>query len=814
MALYQRKNPAFSTGLKNLFSSGTRTLRQDAFEWISLAAMIAALGIAVWSVDRAGWVRPSTSLTAVLVLAVLCGFFLARTGLKSYILHPLALFIGLIVIFIQGLLILPDPGVQLRVLHMVSDLQAWWHAQVYGAPSPVTLHIVLTFGYLSWLMGYFAAWSLIRKHNPWVAILLGIIVVLVNLNFWRSEKYYFFPIYLAAALLFLCLVTYLKNRAQIINNNAHSAGPKPVYWMAVALCLIVVTVSLAWFSPGFKINPISDFARAHDPFRGSVELYWQSFFAPVPGSKVPTLNHGGQQELTFGGPLELSDQVVFIINADRSGAYWKTQVYDYYSSTGWKTGETQSETIPNSGSGPALSKPSSANEYVYTLIPQLMTDVLPSAGEFAAASIPVIETTLTPQIFTLSLQDSSLDSLLPPDIADAAAALRKLRSSQRRTDQQIVARLPSGLKLEGINRSGGLPESIRVSRVETDEKNITALSSSQALLQQKRATIAVVPPAVVTDSVLDAAGANYPYRITDRYLQLPSELPDRIRELAAEITANSTTPFQKAREIKNYLGTLQYNLSIEAPPAGEDGVDYFLFTLQSGYCNYFASAATVMLRCAGVPARMVVGFVPGQYDKDTRSYIVRDRDYHAWTEVYYPGQGWIELDATPPAEQAASRGNTSAQQGLDFPYYPIYPDTGQGTASDTVTKTTVTNTSYHLFLFFGGYILIAAFLIFWFNRSVKPRNKTAVYSRMVLLASLAGLGPGPRQTELEFSRQLAQALPRQADVIMGITRTYILHHYSRTAPAAPMEVEFKKTWPGLRTALIKRIFRLPFHFHR
>ncbi|MBN1190750.1 MAG: transglutaminase domain-containing protein [Dehalococcoidales bacterium] len=808
--MYGKKIPPHTTGLKRFFFAGGAD-RPDTSEWVKVAAMIVTLGIAVWSVDQAGWVRPATSLTAVFVVAALTSFLLIKSRFKAHLFHILTLLTGFIVVFIQGLLLLPDPGINLRVMHMVSDIQAWWYAQVYGAPSPVTLHVALIFGYLAWLAGYICTWSLIKKGNQWVTVLLGILIVLVNLNFWKSEKYFFFPVYLAAAMLFLYLVSYLKNRSQTPKGNTTFSGPKPVYRLAVSLGVIIIAVSMAWNSPGFKVSPIADYARAHDPFRGPVELYWQSFFATVPGSKVPTLNHGGQRDLVFGGPLELSDQVIFIINTDRT-CYWKTQVYDTYTATGWTTGETQPEMARQAERGSDWSEQASDNEFIYTLIPQLTTDVLPSVGEFAAASIPVIEKVLTPQVFTLSLVDSSPDALLPADIAAAAVNLRKVRINRRRTDQQISALLPDGLKLEGIVRSGALPQSVIVSRVETEEKNVTALSSAGALLQQKRASIAVIPPPAVSDAILAAAGEEYPSRITDRYLQLPTGLPVRIEKLSSEITADASTPFEKARDISEYLKTLSYNASIDAPPEGEDGVDYFLFTQKSGYCNYFASAATVLLRCSGVPARMVVGFTHGQFDRATSSYIIRDRDYHAWTEVYYPGQGWILLDTTPPEEVPMPASDTGAVLYTDYlNYYPSYPGSGTASSPAPVIKNARTNSTLNLFVFLAVYSLIIAVFILRFQSANRPRNKTAMYSRMVRLASMAGLGPGARQTELEFSGQLAKTLPQHADVVKGITRSYILYRYSRQAPSDPMEVEFKKTWPGLRNTLIKRIFRPYFH---
>jgi transglutaminase-like putative cysteine protease len=795
------------SGLKSLRPKRTPAKWWLAEDWMKLAAMLVTLGIAIWSVDQAGWVRPSTSLVALFVLAALTAFVLVKTGLPSVILHPLAILIGLIVIFCLGLSFLPGPGLQIRTEQLVSELQAWWQAQVYGAPSPVTLHIALIFGFITWLTGYISAWSLLKKGNPWVAVLLGIVIVLVNLNFWSRDKYYFFLIYIVAALVLLAVVTFLKNRSQLAGGNFSGSRSRPGYWLATSLCLIIITVSLSWVNPGFRINPIADYARAHDPFRGTMELYWQSFFAPVPGSNVPTLNHGGQRELLFGGPLDLSDQVVFIINTD-SRYYWKTQVYDLYSSSGWKTGETQSENIQTGSSPAAVQGSFPQNAYLYTLIPQVTTDVLPTVGEFVSASVPALEKVLVPQVFTLNLLDASADAPLPPDIAAAARNLRSLRSNRRRTDQQIADALPSGLKLESINRSGSTVLSITVSRLEAEEKTVVSVASAQILLQQKRATLAVTPPPAVTAASLEKAGEVYPQRITDRYLQLPTTLPPRIRALAAEITQKASTPYQKAQDIKKYLGTLTYDLSISAPAEGEDGVDYFLFTQKAGYCNYFASAAAVLLRSSGVPARMVVGFMPGQYDSGTHSYIIRDRDYHAWIEIYYPGEGWVEMDVTPPSQAAAiSSSGSSSAQDIPFPPFPDFTDSGQGASPAAAVNPSQPDNFTHLVLFMTGYILIVLFLIFGFHFTNRPRNKTAIYARMVFLASLAGLGPKPRQTELEFSRQLSGAMPHQADVITRIVNSYINYRYAREAPEKAMDVEFKKSWPGLRWDLIKRIFR-------
>ena len=86
--------------------------------------------------------------------------------------------------------------------------------------------------------------------------------------------------------------------------------------------------------------------------------------------------------------------------------------------------------------------------------------------------------------------------------------------------------------------------------------------------------------------------------------------------------------------------------------AGQDGVDYFLFDVKEGYCDYYASAMVVMLRSVGVPARFVVGYTPGQLkptneqNDEGDQYRILERNAHAWPEVYFPSYGWVQFEPT------------------------------------------------------------------------------------------------------------------------------------------------------------------------
>lgn len=173
---------------------------------------------------------------------------------------------------------------------------------------------------------------------------------------------------------------------------------------------------------------------------------------------------------------------------------------------------------------------------------------------------------------------------------------------------------------------------------------------------------------------LRAASTEYPDEIRGRYLQLPPELPERVKELAHQITSNETTAYDKAKAIERYLRvTYPYDLQIPAPPPEQDVADYFLFDLKRGYCDYYATAMVVLARSAGVPARFVSGYAPGEYDAPNAQYIVRELNAHSWVEVYFPEIGWVEFEPTaaqPEIERQEADENPIAKEE-DKPEKPI-----------------------------------------------------------------------------------------------------------------------------------------------
>jgi hypothetical protein len=142
--------------------------------------------------------------------------------------------------------------------------------------------------------------------------------------------------------------------------------------------------------------------------------------------------------------------------------------------------------------------------------------------------------------------------------------------------------------------------------------------------------------------------ADYPQKIRDTYLQLPAITP-RVQALALTLAAGSARPLEIARSVESYLSdNLRYDLDL-GTDSGLDPIDDFLFERKSGNCEYFAAAMAILLRAAGVPARVVNGFQRGEWNDVGRFFAVRQRDAHSWVEVFTPGAGWVTFDPSPRA---------------------------------------------------------------------------------------------------------------------------------------------------------------------
>jgi len=132
----------------------------------------------------------------------------------------------------------------------------------------------------------------------------------------------------------------------------------------------------------------------------------------------------------------------------------------------------------------------------------------------------------------------------------------------------------------------------------------------------------------------------------------------------AELGLLTLPPAERLRRIEQYLGGYRYSTFRERPvPKGETALGDFLTRTRTGHCEYFATAATLLARAAGIPARYATGYAALEYSALEGAWVVRTRHAHAWTRAWLNGR-WVELDATPAVWGAEEASEAPLWQGL------------------------------------------------------------------------------------------------------------------------------------------------------
>ena len=305
-----------------------------------------------------------------------------------------------------------------------------------------------------------------------------------------------------------------------------------------------------------------------------------------------------------------------------------------------------------------------------------------------------------------------------------------------------------------------------------------------------------------SEAQLRSAGAAYPAAIVAAYLQLPPELPARVRRLAEQITAGAPTPYDKALRLQDYLRvTYAYRLDVAGPPDGADAVDYFLFTSSAGYCNYFASAMAVMLRAVGVPARLATGYAMGEYDRARAAYRVPGSAAHAWVEVYFAAYGWVEFEPTPARSVWTRPAGTSGAATAAAPEAPLAAPTPAGRAPWLVGVLAAAA------LALGGWWLAG----FAAMRRDGPRTRVLrLYRQQRRWLALAGLEAPPAATPDEFLLSSSVALAGRPPLLAALRRAtalYRLAAYSQHSLTPANAATANRLWAAARFAALPLLAR-------
>ena len=231
---------------------------------------------------------------------------------------------------------------------------------------------------------------------------------------------------------------------------------------------------------------------------------------------------------------------------------------------------------------------------------------------------------------------------------DSETGLFKLGTTEdvrRLTEQTFIIEPVDTPILFGAPRVLGVQGELPLLRVDS-EGGLQTRPHDQERLAYKVYSDTTEP----SDEVLRADRLQY---LTDsvRYLELPENLNPQIGTLARSVIVKSgaRTWYDASRALESYLRD-NYGYSLEMRASGPDPLSDFLFNVQQGHCEYFATAMAVMLRTQGVATRVVNGFLPGEYNEAAGAFTVRQSDAHSWVEVYFPQtNSWITFDPTPSA---------------------------------------------------------------------------------------------------------------------------------------------------------------------
>ncbi|MEK5201763.1 transglutaminaseTgpA domain-containing protein [Bacillus sp. FSL R10-2789] len=330
-----------------------------------------------------------------------------------------------------------------------------------------------------------------------------------------------------------------------------------------------------------------------------------------------------------------------------------------------------------------------------------------------------------------------------------------------------------------------------------------------------------------------------PYFMT-KYTQLPESLPQRVKDLAVNLTNDKDNRYDKVLAIENYFTDNSFvyeTMNVLYPAKNQDYVDQFLFDTKSGYCNNFSTSMIVLLRSAGIPARWVKGFTEGTLENTLASaegenvYTIANNNAHSWVEVYFPGYGWIPFEPTKgftnpynfknntPASTSQNNEVNNSNNG------PIHQRNNEAKLKSLIENTEeastkkITNSKndfswWYVFLStipisIIGYILFTTrmkWITFFIILFYKYRKDDAVYQKAygALLKQFARIGipRGESQTFREYALHI-DTLYNSADM-QQLTFSYENAMYQKEQAAAAW-----KTSVHLWEVLMKKAASLP-----
>lgn len=730
--------------------------------WSTLGLLILLVAIAAVAIMQAELTAGTHILPIISTLAIVTGLLLAKSRFSANTAHLFAVVYGLFMVFyLVGTTLPLELSWHERVLNMIARQADWFQKAFGGGTSRDGLVFVVQTAVVFWLLGYTAAWYTFRKPRIWRAIIPTGLVLL-------SVVYYYY-------------------------------GPKPLLlylaiYLVVALVFIARTYLVAqeevWQAASVRYEQgiRSNFIRAG--FLAALILLIVSY--PLPKLAAST----AVNEALSGtrGPWRDFQET------------W-TRLFSALRAYGTATSDPYQETM-------ALGGPRSVgNDLVMDVY---VTDPLPNLYWRAIAM-----DTYEDGAWSVADGETALhfpdDGMLPtPPLA-----------ARETITQTVVNFLPNSSFLYAAPEVIGSNRQMFVDSTLDENGNelVTAVRSRFVLRQGDQYQVASSISTADVDS-LRRTTTDYPQWVLDSYLQVPGEITPETLALASSLTTGYDNVYDKATAVQNYLReSITYDDQIDAPPPDAEPIHYTLFVSQKAYCTYYASAMAIMLRSQGIPARIVNGYVQGDYDETTRSYRVRASNAHTWVEVYFPAYGWIQFEPTASipvlvrqesleaaqtdtAEDALASGLGNLAPQLDDPTLDI--ERGGDVTGENPDVTLPDMAWWQRIPVWEvvgvGLVLAIALGLMWvanqLNKQVES-NVTRSYSRLESWARWLGIHFRSTNTPYERADLIATAVPEGKTSVRNLTQQFVLTQFSRTH-GGDSDFDPLNEWRVLRPLLLRK----------
>lgn len=405
---------------------------------------------------------------------------------------------------------------------------------------------------------------------------------------------------------------------------------------------------------------------------------------------------------------------------------------------------------------------------------------------------------------------------------DRSERVTSERFQQReRLDATFYVQEPYGNRLFAANEP--VRASVPAQFLVGDDRSF---SSGMRALEQRAAAEKYTITSVVSTAdkgSLRRAPSIYSEAVRRAYLQVPSTLPQRVRDLARKVVEGKDNPYDKAEAVESFLRTnYRYAPVVRPPPPGRDPVDWFLFDLKEDFCEYFASSMVMMLREVGVPARLVEGFTSGTFDPNLGRYVVKQVNAHAWVEVWFPNFGWIEFEPTPsetpflraeepldpsllpgeqnPGDQEAMQDGAVRDPDKDLLIGDEDLPGGTGAAAAVPIDPAP-------FVALLG-VLLLALLVFvlrfeWRFRGQSPIE--ASWGKARLLAAYVGHPSRSSETTYEFASALGAAVPEVREPIRAIADARVRERYAPLGAPDDLREKAEDAWWTIAKELVSLV---------